>query len=33
MIRDKGESQVEVNPIQTESAEEHTEKSEEVSTK
>ena len=32
MIRDKGEIQVEVNPIQSESTEEHTEESEEVST-
>ncbi len=33
LIADKGESQVEVNPIQTKSTEEHTEESEEVSTK
>ena len=32
LIRDKGESQVEVNPIKTESSEELTEESEEVST-
>ena len=32
MIRDKGESQVEVNPVQTESTEEPTQESEEVST-
>jgi len=32
LIADKGESQKEVSPIQTESTEEHTEESEEVST-
>ena len=32
LIRDKGESQAEVNPIQTESTEEPTQESEEVST-
>ncbi len=32
LIRDKGESQVEVNPTQTESTEEPTQESEEVST-
>ena len=32
IIADKGESQVEVNPVQTESTEEPTQESEEVST-